>query len=200
MVLPQGATGAGAARDHVHTICVEQGYPYVWILDDDISSVEKGNGEQSTLRALFSSMERWIEDYSNVALLGVNIGQSETGSPYIVNEAVRGLMLVNLQTRGGFNSSYKLYEDYEFALQHLANGYVTVVHNDFHLSFAQIPGGGASGFYIDSDDAKALNEIYPEHTELVYRSKSVPPEVTVDWKKFPTSLRSRHVELLMKGE
>jgi DNA repair photolyase len=216
MILPKATyNGMGHARGYVAAICKEQGYPYVWILDDDIQDVSKmkpiqtvADGkplenllvqEPSTLRALFSSMERWIEDYSNIALLGVNIGQ-ESRQPFIVNEAVRGLMLVNLQTGKKFHSMFLLYEDYEFAFQHLVDGWTTLVHNQFHVDFAELPGGGASAMYIRSSDAETLNDIYPEFTELEEWGKGVPPKLHVNWKAFTTSLRSRNVELLMKGE
>lgn len=199
LVLPDSGPGAGDARAHVQYICNEQGYPYVWILDDDILSIDK-NGNPSTLRALMSTLERWVEDYSNVAMLGVNIGQEDRGAPYIINEAVRGLMLVNLQTGIRFNPDFRLYEDYEFALRNIVKGWVTVVHNDFHLTFAEIPGGGASGLYVEGDDAERLNEAFPAVTDLEYRTKGIPPRITINWKAFMSSLRSRHVELLMKGE
>jgi DNA repair photolyase len=199
MVLPKGSNGVGFAREYVQATCIEQGYPYVWILDDDLEVVRKRNGESSTVRAMLSSLERWVEDYSNVALLGANIGQ-EDNKLFLVNEAVRGLMLVNLQTGKRFHPSFSLYEDYEFALKHIMNGWVTVAHNDFHLSFADLPGGGASGLYLQSDDAEALNKAYPEFTELEYRGRNVPPRIHIHWKVFTSSLRSRNVEALMKGE
>lgn len=198
MVLPKGTEGTGAAREYVHATCFEQGYPYVWILDDDILSIEREE-KASTLRALFSTLERWVEDYSNVVLLGANIGEEDRNLPFIVNGAVRGLMLVNLQTGRSFNGKYKLYEDYEFALQHLVKGWTTVVHNEFKVNFATLPGGGASGFYIDSHDAEALNKAYQEYTDLSYGAQGLPPHVTVNWKVFTSSLKSRNVELLMKG-
>lgn len=200
MVLPKSMSGAGWAREYVRATCFEQGYPYVWILDDDISSVETPDLQVSTLRAMLSSMERWVEDYSNVAMLGVNIDGQENNLPFIVNSGVRGLMLVNLQTGEGFHTMYKLYEDYEFALRHISKGWTTVVHNGFHLNFAEIPGGGASGMYIEGDDAETLNQAYPEYTELEYRRQGLPPGITVNWRAFTSSLRSRNVELLMKGE
>jgi len=200
MVLPKGAIGTGAAREYIYATCKEQGYPYAWILDDDIDAVLDQSREASTLRALFSTLERWVEDYSNVALLGVNINGEDNSLPFTVNDAVRGLMLVNIQTGQGFNPALKLYEDYEFALKHIVDGYVTVVHNAFSVHFAELPGGGASGLYITSGDAEALNKVYPEYTELEYRKNNLPPEVVVTWRKFASSLRSRNVELLMKGE
>lgn len=203
LILPDDVAGTGYVREYIRSICVEQGYPYVWMLDDDITTVHKGN-EPSTLRSLFSSMERWIEDYSNVALLGVNLDPNVTArTPFQVNEAVRGLMLVNLQAgvEEGFDSSMELYEDYEFALRHISKGWTTIVHNLFTLEFASIPGGGASGFYLDSTDAVRLNEIYPEYTELEpHAVSSLPPGIHVEWSRLTSALRSRNVELLMKGE
>jgi hypothetical protein len=207
LTVPDGkvSIGAGFARQKVYDICREQGYPYVWILDDDINAVIKEDGKPSTLRALFSTLERWIEDYSNVAMLGVHhVTDRET--PYVlppieVNAAVRGLMLVNLQTgEEGFNSMYKLYEDYEFTLRHIYHGWTSIVYNGFGIGFAEIPGGGASALYVDSDDAEALNKVYPECTELLYYVQNLPPSISIDWKVFTSALRSRHVDLLMKGE
>jgi DNA repair photolyase len=199
MTLDKGVTGTGAVRAAVVDICREQGYPYVWILDDDITSVSKGE-EPSTLRALFSTLERFIEDYSNVAMLGVSLSEEVFRAPFLVNQPVRGLMLVNLQLGRNFDPAYQLYEDYEFALQNISNGNVTVVHNAFRVKFAEMPGGGASGLYLKGDDAKKLNEAYPAFTELEYRQDNIPPRIHMDWRGLTSSLKSRNVELLMKGE
>ena len=198
LTIPDSIIGAGIARSFVYEICKEQGYPYVWILDDDIQSVEKISTESSTFRALFSSMERWVEDYSNVAMLGVNITGEEMDKPFIVNSAVRGLMLVNTQTgKEGFSSLYKVYEDLEFALRNIAQGWTTIIHNDYRINFTEITGGGASSLYIEGSDAEALRAAYPEYVELEYIRKIA--SVEVNWKAFPSALKSRNVEALMKG-
>ncbi len=204
IALPDSETGAGAARSYIQEICKEQGYPYVWILDDDIDAVEKipsGSTvmkEVSTLRSLFSTLESWIEDYSNVALLGVNLNGEFNEKAFQVNGSVRGLMLVNLQTGKEFNPKYKVYEDYEFAFQHITEDWVTIVHNSFSVGFAQLPGGGASSLYLSNVDAVALEKEYPAFVNLSYNQSIA--QVEINWKAFTSSLRSRNVEALMKGE
>ena len=88
----------------------------------------------------------------------------------------------------------------EFALRHIAHGWVTIVHNDFQLQFSELPGGGASMLYAEGDDAEALNKVYPEATDLHWRSANLPPFINVNWRWFVTALRSRHVEMLLRGE
>jgi hypothetical protein len=200
LVLPEDARGMGYAREYVRSINWEQGYPYVWMLDDDISEIER-NGKPSTLRALFSSMERWVEDYTNVALLGVNQNSEVVArTPFLVNEPVRGLMLVNLQSGEKFDTHYDLYEDYEFTLRHITKDWTTVMHNLFTVKFAELPGGGASGMYINNKDSERLQKSYPEYVELETSYGGLSSKPAIDWGRSTSSLRSRNVELLLKGE
>lgn len=202
-VIDDKRIGAGNARYEVTTVCKEQGYPYVWILDDDILEVVDREENPVSLRVVLSTLERWLEDFSNVALLGLNQKEGDVSTtvlpPFEVNSIIRGLMLVNLQTGKDFSTMLHVYEDIEYALQHIANGWVTVEYNQFKAHYAELPGGGASSYYLNNIEATALKEAYPESVEVDEWQHGVDT-VEVDTKYYTSALRSRHVELLMKGE
>lgn len=201
VVLPDSSGGAGIARNHIQYICQEHGYPYVWILDDDILEFTNMGGDVANPRAVMSTLERWVEDYSNVALLGVapEMEQETTPFKFTVNVPVRGFMLVNLQSGKKFNDTFRVFEDIDFALQHVVDGWTTVQHNEFRVKYASIPGGGASMFYPDNTEAQALHDNYERAVDVEFIGKNLRVP-RVDMSVYPSSLRSRHVELLMKGE
>jgi len=206
-VIDDNASGAGVAKYEVATICKEQGYPYVWILDDDIKEVIDRDENPVSLRIVLSTLERWIEDFSNVSMLGLSLKEGDTPDtqlpPFDVNAAVRGFMLVNLQTGETFNPSLKVYEDIELALRHITKGWVTIQYNQFKARYSELPGGGASSYYINNPDAKFVKENYPEAVTLDMETAGVDT-LEVEWQTYPASLRSRHVDLLIaetfKGE
>lgn len=206
LVLPEGTKGIRKARQFVYEACFEEGYPYVWMLDDDIAEVHrKGEGKVS-LRALFSRMERFVEDYSNVALAGVG---TDSGKLFDLNMPVEGLMLVNLRTGKdwNYNNSFSVdvYENVAFALQHLQTGdWVTLVHGEFKVFYAQLVGGGASNLYnkinAQLNDAKVIEASFPNYCNIEIMGAPLGGRLIVNWKAFTATIRSRHVEKLIKGE
>lgn len=201
LVLPKKRKGTGAARAYVYEYCRGEGYEgYVWILDDDIVSIKANDSSQTvSFRECMSYVEGWLESYDNVAMLGFDLQGTNIRKQFYVNQPVRGLMLVNLSTGlDGFDSSYRVYDDYEFALRHLANGWTTVVQNKYRIEFAELTGGGAASMYIGNDEAMALAKTYPECVNREEQNGVEYP--VVEWDYFNTFLKNKNVELLMKGE
>lgn len=197
IVVDDETKGMGATREFVYEYCKEQGYPNVWMLDDDIAELKNDKGETTTFRALMSAIERFAGDYSNISLVGPNTGQ-EYNSVFTVNDGVRGFMLVNLLTGVEFNKDFNVYEDIAFVLDNLEKRFVSVVHNQWFVTFATTPGGGAGTMYLRNKEAQVINAMYPEHTETV--GDNSVRKLIVNWDTFQQSLMSRNVELLMKGE
>ena len=181
------------ARQFVLDRVREEGYPYVWMLDDDIQNILDKDGKPVSFRNIFSTLEKWVEDYSNVAMLGANASSGK----FVVNAPVGGLMLVNTQTGIDFTPGIELYEDTMFALSHLATGkWVTVAHR-FTVEYANIQSGGAYHIKLDElrngINAEMVEEAHPEY---VFSMK----DNIVRWQDFPNAIKSRNVEALMKGE
>lgn len=194
------ATGAGAARHEVIEQCRADGYEsYVWILDDDISDIrETEQGKPVSMRQVFSDLEAWLEDYSNVAMIGVSTDARNMRNIFAVNQYVHGLMLVNLNTKQSFYPQYKVYEDIEFQLRLLTAGWTTVVHNRYVIDFAKIGGGGASSMYLQNVEAGLLAQEYPDSVSEQQDGGIAYPYV--EWDNFQTHLKSLNVEKLLRGE
>ncbi len=202
LIVPE-ANSIQKARQFVYERCKEEGYPFVWMLDDDIINVTSEN-KASTLRAMLSTFERFVEDYSNVAMLGpTKKGAEPVRSEFSVNQEVRGTMLVNLQTGIEFNRDVPLYEDINFAIENIKKGYVTVRHNAFAVEYDMGVGGGAANLYmkknLQSISAELLYTNYPEHTTVEDAPAPMNKKLNVNWNTFSSTIRSRHVEAITAG-
>jgi DNA repair photolyase len=205
MVVPEG-NSIRKARQYIYENCKEEGYPYAWFLDDDIVDVKK-EGKPVSMRNVFSELERFVEDYSNVCMLGTlktyNTSPSlvENSYPFSVNEEVRGLFLINLLTGIDFSDTPEVYEDLSFAMKHLSTRkWVTVRHNEFTTVFNQGRAGGAANLYsknnLQKEAAETLVALYPMHTIFSERPAPLGGDLIINWPTFTSSIRSRHVEAL----
>lgn len=189
--------GMGSVRQFAYDYAKEQGYPYVWMLDDDIVSIETADGTPSTLRAAISGIENFAGDYTNIGIIGPNTGL-EYAKIFTINQEVRGIMMVNLLTGITFNPAFRVYEDIAFALDNIEVGYVPVVHNGWNARFGDMPGGGVGTMYLRSSDAVTISAMHPDYATAV--NENGITELHVEWGVFQSSLRSRNVEALLKGE
>jgi hypothetical protein len=193
--------GAGRARAFVLKHCKDMGYEsYAWILDDDIVKVEhNADAEPVDLRSVLSFGEGFIEDYTNVAMLGFDNSGQNIRNVFYVNQPVQGLMLVNLATGlDSFNPDFRVYEDLEFAVRHIMDGWTTIVHNKFCIRYSDFPGGGASGMYLENFEAGTLRTVYSDYVSSVPQEGVDYPDI--QWDQFESVLQNRNVQLLVKGE
>jgi len=187
IVVPQ-RNSIRAARQFILEQAREEGYLYIWMLDDDIDSV-KQNGKPVSMRALLSSLERWVEDYSNVALLGVNGNRAK----FVVNQIPAGLLLVNTMTGISF-TGFEYKEVEAFALQHFKKeNWVTVCNGEFTISFKEIQGGGAAHIITaELQDHQYSKKLFERYREYFNEAKEFQPNT------IRNSIRSRHVEAMIK--
>lgn len=207
LVLPNEAKGIRGARQFVIDRCREEGYPYCWMLDDDIQSITSKDPNLNSLRSLFSTLEVFVEDYSNISLIGVdNAEEIFKDKEFAINQPIRGLFLMNLQIGFDFEDpemKVELYEDLAFAMKTISNGFVTVQHNKFQVQYAgHVIGGGASNLYNQLDMqlycAKVLNSFYPKNTSIAHQPAPLNGSLVVNWKSFNSTIQSRNVEKLME--
>lgn len=181
------------AKQFIYERCKEEGFPYVWMLDDDISSSSK------SFRSMMSEAERFVQDYSNIALLGFTGDNESVLNTWDDN----GVNLVNLQTGMSFEGDgmqLDIYENYAFALQHLVTGkWATVLLGNTELFSYPGSSGGATHLYTfehlhGSPSSEFLTETYRDF----FGDESI---LNVNWKGiFSNALRSIHVDKLLKGE
>jgi len=203
LMLPKNIKGIRAARQHIYERAKEEGYPNIWMLDDDIQAAYS-NGKQVTARAVMSTLERLNEDYSNVSMIGASGLDEEHTKKFNVNRQVRGLMLVNMMTSVEFNGKENIYEDIVFALKNLKKGYVTIVHNEYQIEYAEMMGGGISYLYTKGKEVEKtvekINETYPAWTSVVNTNPPENLKLVVEWSSITVPVKSRNVQLLMEGK
>jgi DNA repair photolyase len=207
--LPGGAGGHHVgileARQWILDRARQEGYPYIWMLDDDISGFYRDNGETVSPRALMSGLERFIEDYENVAVMGV----SQDGDPaYKLFEpnqwSFRGIYLVNTQTGLDFDPDAPLLEMIEFCLLHLdSKKWTTVLHNQYRVSMKEGLHGGATSLYLSGiyrKLAKRLKEEFPSMVQLEKAPKPFYVKPSESAMELTNTMRSRAVRELMEKE
>lgn len=195
IVLPNSAKDSiRKARQIVYELAKEEGYPYAWMLDDDIVEVTS-EGKSVSLRAVFSYLEQFLEDYSNVAMMGIGNGSGG----FDVNVPITGAYLLNLTTGIPFKfNKLELYENQAYALKHLKTGFwTTVSHNKFAIRYTEIASGGAVHILQkelrDHPNFQILSNTYHE---VVLDSSAF----SISWNGFNNPIISRNVEKLIEGE
>lgn len=194
--------GIGSAREEIYQMSREAGYPYIWMLDDDITELRNEKGyEPCSARAVLSGLEAFAEDYSNIAILGIRGDDREL---YSVNfwDRLACLYLVNLQTGMSFNKELKVREVEEFAIRHLVEGkWVVLVHNEYAFKTQDMP-GGATRDYLAGEQRKAVTYIvqkYPDYATAMTAAKPYELVLTQPFKPY-NALRSRAADILIGGE
>jgi len=183
----------GKFRNEIFLHFRNLGYPFVWMLDDDIVSTSK------PIRSIMSSVERLVTDYENVCVAGV--AENDNDKSFVVNAEPRAFILVNLETGITF-PDYGVYEDIAFQLECLSKGnWVTVLYSDGIFSRNQMLPGGNSSSYINGMQetiAELLHKQYEICTSLEKMPKPFGKKLIVDWSYFQNSIRSKAVKEIVK--
>jgi hypothetical protein len=172
-----------------------EGYPFVWMLDDDIK-VFYNKGKRCTARAALSSLEAISEPYSNVAVTGIS--SEDNGKLFDVNANLqRGIMLVNLNTKVNFSDDLcEVYEDIAFELRNAENGYVILGANGFSFENQENLPGGASGLYMKGESDKAaqyLLDLYPTDVKSEPMPFPFLRKPIILWDNIETAIQSKAV-------
>lgn len=214
VVLPENCKDITSSREYIYQMYKEDGYPYIWMLDDDITAFTKREQSEGLLqwkicspRALFSGIERFLEEYENVALLSVPSNSAAFGKSYELNfwDNIRSLYLVNLQTGMSFFNASKVREMEYFAVKHLATGkWVTISHWEYEIETDQeaaMPGGCLKD-YLAGEQRKAVVQMKSEFPDYVEAEQAPKPfELSLKQISKPfTALRARAATLLTEGE
>lgn len=147
--LPSGNLSLGASRQWILDYCRNEGISGYWLLDDDITQFYQ-SGKPVGIRSALSTAERFIDQYDNIASLGISYEGEQQGQPFSVN--------VNNSVCVWINSTVK---DYNYGLKSQAlsdlsltlsildtKRYCTVRLNEFTLGTSERLGGGLSWWQI----------------------------------------------------
>jgi len=149
------STGPGPARNLAWDHSIKNGFPFHWVMDDNIISFRRLNKNERvkvTDGTIFRCMEDFVQRYSNVAMAGPNYVAFTPARtkfpPFITNTRIYSCNLimndVPFRWRGRYN------EDTILSLDMLKAGYCTVQFYAFlqHKMVTQsIKGGNTQEFY-----------------------------------------------------
>lgn len=191
------------ARQYILDRCREEGYPFVWMLDDDIAQFY-ADGNACSPRAVFSGLERWVGDYSNVAMLGVSRNGTNGRPLFEVNRwDYVGAYLVNVQTGFNFRSEVPVLEMADWAVRHLdSKQWTTVRHNGYSLSVRDGLYGGAEKLYLSGARQRAVNQLaeeYPYYVDIIKAPKPLGVDIAEASRPVQNALTSRNAQELVNG-
>jgi DNA repair photolyase len=175
-ILTVSEPGILFARKTIYDRAKEEGYPYIWMLDDDISSFKNEESEVCSPRAALSVMERFVGDYNNIAVLSM-ANDELIPEKYIVNSSLlrNSVYLVNLLTGISFDEiTTEVLEMTSFAMANITKGFTTVLHNSFSYQESIALSGGCTSLYFSGEQEKSVLQIlekYPEYFISVDRPK-----------------------------
>jgi hypothetical protein len=156
------STGSGPARNFIWDTSISMGYPWHWIMDDNIRSFHRLNLNEKvkvSSGAIFRAMEDFMLRYKNVSMGGPNYHMFAAArskqKPFIVNTRIYSCNLIRndvpFRWRGRYN------EDVILSLDMLKGGWCTVQFNAFlqnKMQTQSLKGGNTQELYQADDKPK----------------------------------------------
>jgi len=174
-------TGSGPARNFIWDHSIKSGYPWHWIMDDNIKGFLRMNRNvriQTTSPSFWRAMEDFVLRYKNVAMAGPNYAMFAFGAsalpPFITNTRIYSCNLIRndvpFRWRGRYN------EDTIMSLDMLKAGWCTIQFNAFlqqKLRTQTIKGGNTDELYKDGtmDKSRMLVREHPDVAEVKFKFK-----------------------------
>jgi hypothetical protein len=178
-----GATkskGPGAARNFAWEHSISEGWPWHWVMDDNIRDfyrlyqnrkIRVGDG------TIFKAMEDFALRYENLAMCGPNYmmfaPRKRKMAPFVLNTRIYSCNLIRndlpFRWRGRYN------EDTDLSLRILKAGWCTVQFYAFlqnKMATQTVKGGCDKDFYAGEGTypkSKMLQKMHPDLTRLVYK-------------------------------
>lgn len=193
------SVGPGAARNFVWDHAIAGGYPWHWVMDDNIRAFYRLH-KNKRLRVgdgtIFRCMEDFVLRYENVAMAGPNYymfaPDRQKCPPFITNTRIYSCNLIRndmpFRWRGRYN------EDTDLSLRMLKAGWCTIQFNAFlqnKVATQKIKGGNTAEFYAQEgtyNKSRMQVEMHPDVSRMVFKFGRVHHHV--DYSRFK-SLRLR---------
>lgn len=196
--------GPGAARNFAWEHSIEEGWPWHWVMDDNLyyfgrldhnRRLRVGDG------AIFHAMETFALRYRNLAMCGPqywmfapNRAHSTPPHPFIPNTRIFSCNLIRNDVPQRWRGRYN--EDTGLSLDLLKAGWCTVLFTAF-LQYkprtSTLKGGNTEDFYAkDGTQAKSelLVRMHPDCCRLTYKFQRAHHNCSFSkWRKRPLVLR-----------
>lgn len=186
------STGPGPARNFAWQHSIDNGYPWHWVMDDNIKGFYRLNKNLKVPVSdgtIFKVMEDFALRYRNLAMAGPNYfmfaSRKSKMPPFVLNTRIYSCNLIRndvpFRWRGRYN------EDTIISLDMLKAGWCTVQFNAFlqeKMETQKLPGGNTTEFYL-AEGTKRNGSKYAD-TGTIAKSKmlcDVHPDVSkLKWK------------------
>lgn len=172
--------GPGPARNFAWDHAIKLGFPWHWVMDDNIfrfSRLNNNNYFEVRDSVLFRVMEDFCLRYENIAMAGPNyemfVPRKEKHPPMVFNTRIYSCNLIRndvpFRWRGRYN------EDTILSLDMLSAGWCTVQFNvflQFKAPTQTVKGGNNTDFYSKEGTlpkSKMLVETYPKISKLTWK-------------------------------
>jgi hypothetical protein len=173
------STGSGPARNFIWDTSINMGYPWHWIMDDNIVRFLRytNNLRYEVLDgAFFRVLEDFCLRYENVGMAGPNyemfVPRKQKHSPVVFNTRIYSCNLIRndipYRWRGRYN------EDTILSLDMLRDGWCTALFNTFQqkkLTTQTVKGGNTDTIYVGGTypKSKMLVDLYPEYARHAHK-------------------------------
>lgn len=214
------STGPGPARNFAWEHSIKNGFPWHWVMDDNIKGFYRLNNNlkvPTLAPGLWDSMEDFCLRYKNVAMAGPNYfmfaSRKNKMPPFVINTRIYSCNLIRndvpFRWRGRYN------EDTILSIDMLKAGWCTIQFNAFlqeKMETQKLPGGNTSEFYLAegkkkggskySDKgtiakSKMLVDVHPDISKLAWRFQRV--HHYVDYSVFKNQKLIRRDGILIEG-
>jgi hypothetical protein len=174
--------GPGAARNFVWDHAMAEGYPWHWVMDDNIRGFYRLNNNkriQVLSGSIFRAMEDFCLRYKNVGMAGPNYvmfaPDRQKQPPFVMNTRIYSCNLIRndipFRWRGRYN------EDTDLSLRLLKAGWCTIQFNAFlqnKIVTQAVKGGNTAEFYSGEGTmpkSRMQIKMHPDVSRLVWRFK-----------------------------
>lgn len=187
--LPFHDLGEGSipARNWIWEHAATLGYPWHWVIDDNVQGFYRAHGNKRLTVRESSAPLRMVEDfadrYDNLAFAGLNdvaFMPDTSTMPLRLNTRVYSVTLINTALSYRWRGRYN--EDTDLCLRALKDGWATALFCNMLMDKPESARGDGSGgmkggntdhVYIDGDNRRAFAESlkaqHPDVTEVVWR-------------------------------
>lgn len=192
--------GPGPARNFAWDHAIAGGYPWHWVMDDNIKSFFRLNRNRQVRvgdGAIFKAMEDFVDRYTNVAMAGPNYTmfapRKRKLPPFVPNTRIYSCNLIRNDTPYRWRGRYN--EDTDLSLRMLKDGWVTVQFNAFLQEKRQtqlLKGGNTDEFYASEGTypkSRMLVDLHPDVSRLAWRFGRC--HHYVDYRPFKRNLLQR---------
>lgn len=175
--LPFSNLGQGSipARNWVWEHSIQEGHARHWIIDDNICSFLRFNGNARVpvkSGSFFRVMEDFVDRYENVPIAGPNYRmfapRREKVNPITLNTRVYSCILLSNKILHRWRGRYN--EDTDLSIRILKDGYCSILFNAF-LIFKQVTmtmkGGNTDELYQGDGRLKMAQSLRRQHPDVV---------------------------------